>query len=283
MKITFKDFITEADEKNPYAAAAKKPAGPDDWPKFIADHYAEYSDAIELFLATNKGLYKGLKNSPGEVYISKLADIERKSKNTSNEYTVLFSKTLESWKDYPKRNRSMITTNNISDSAGYGESFYVFPKNGTELAICPKKDIWVSFKAAFIALGDEKYCDIFTEFASSLKLGEHDLWLTIDTNSWITVINDKIDRIERKSGLKDQAEANSELMNFETSSGETVYKILNKFLAPEKNGFKKLDIASIDYDASNEVWFDTSALMISADEFGRAEVKRLLNDAKKLS
>lgn len=70
-----------------------------------------------------------------------------------NLYTRLLSGILPSWKEFPPRNKSFV----CSTSSGYAMNYtgknpkfdnvyVVLPKNGATIGICPRADIWDSFK-----------------------------------------------------------------------------------------------------------------------------------------
>ena len=65
----------------------------------------------------------------------------------NNIYTTLFSEMLPSWKDYPKRNMSIIMTNSYNRAEDYNDKIYnIFPHNGAKIGVCPGYDLWYSFK-----------------------------------------------------------------------------------------------------------------------------------------
>ena len=73
----------------------------------------------------------------------------RTSSDTSNEYTVLISELLPSWRSFPKRNRCFIgsTCSFIADeyTGPLRSTYCVFPLNRSEIALCSKRDMWESF------------------------------------------------------------------------------------------------------------------------------------------
>lgn len=54
-----------------------------------------------------------------DFYLFKGKNVIRSSANTSNHYTVLFSELLPSWKNIPKRNRSLICSTSADDAFAY--------------------------------------------------------------------------------------------------------------------------------------------------------------------
>lgn len=70
----------------------------------------------------------------------------RKSANTYNYYT-LFMDNHPLWKSYPKRSESFICTTDMNKADIYGSRFAVFPVDGSNIGVCPSRDLWDSFSA----------------------------------------------------------------------------------------------------------------------------------------
>lgn len=105
----------------------------------------EYSQAVEAH-KDGVGIYRG-HPSMNDYFGAIVTPGTRISQNTSNIYTRLFSDILPSWRNFPKRNKSVICTNNKETAEVYGGEnyFYIFPKNNTKIAIADGTDIWYSF------------------------------------------------------------------------------------------------------------------------------------------
>jgi hypothetical protein len=108
------------------------------------------SDAIAA-AKTNHIIYKGMTlNDTGEIWLTNPALRERKSRNTKNYYTLMFDN-LPSWRDYPKRSRSLICSSNKRVAGNYGDIYVILPFNGAKIAVCPANDIWDSINSLGIA------------------------------------------------------------------------------------------------------------------------------------
>lgn len=115
----------------------------DDPAKVIELINTRFSSAFDAAL-NNKLILRGtsLKGA-----CSVLTPGTRVSQNTSNIYTILMSNILPGWKDYPKRNRSFICTNDKSKANKYrSQTYLMLPCNNSRIAICPENDIWFSFE-----------------------------------------------------------------------------------------------------------------------------------------
>ncbi len=105
-----------------------------------------YSQALAL---KNEGfiLYRGNFNIGNNVVMHPQ---ERKSAYTSNIYTCLMSEILPSWKDYPKRNHSIICSTSLDKAEQYYDGmnriiYNILPSNNTKIAIASESDLWDSF------------------------------------------------------------------------------------------------------------------------------------------
>lgn len=118
--------------------------------EFIEQFFSkDFSEAYQAFGQGHR-IYRGDKRLEGNTVIGVTPGI-RVSQNTSNTYTSLFSGVLPSWDEYPPRNKCAVCTNNVDKALVYAnrEIFYIFPKNGTKIGICPKDDIWYCFKILY--------------------------------------------------------------------------------------------------------------------------------------
>ena len=100
------------------------------------------SDAWESFVSNGAVIYRGTSQTSDYIKV-KPQNGKRKSAYTLNYYTVAMSQ-LPSFKDYPPRDRSLICSTSTIKTREYGNTFVVFPLNGTKIGIVNKKDIWYS-------------------------------------------------------------------------------------------------------------------------------------------
>ena len=117
--------------------------------KYVGKEYARSLDAKDLdnylskycpdFSWNDTPIYRGVKLMSNEVNHNDVMlfnpkAIERKSANTNNFYTWIVDD-LDSWKDYPKRSKSLICSNSTSTRA-YGPLYRVIPfKNANRFKI----------------------------------------------------------------------------------------------------------------------------------------------------
>jgi hypothetical protein len=216
----------------------------------------DFSEAYKQFLNDNI-IYRGDKNNFDIQYI---IPGNRQSQNTLNYYTELFSNILESWKDFPKRNHSIICTNDYNKSTDYGGySYIVFPKNGTKLGICPADDIWYSFNKFFEKISDSYfYLDDFNKVIYTI-LNAYDF---DNIEEFIYNFKD----ITKETFIKDlfSTEEDINLYNLFYRHKNNLYKFLNTIFDPYVNDFGLIDIDDlIDVPDSREIWFDGDCIFIN--------------------
>jgi len=239
----------------------------------------DYSVSWKLF-KNNKRIYRGVKRVLKDITVCTPG--KRKSNNTSNYYTYLMSEVLPSWKEYPKRNRAFICSNDINVANQYGSLHYVLPKNGAKIGVCPVNDIWFSFG---------KYVDnlvLFNDFVYSLfRFVESESRL-----SWVHTLDyiEKIDSFSDKKITKVFDELrkmfphntiiNSDTILEDIKSNGCVYAF-DKFLNPETHNFslltfndsKKIRNAELFNKVQKECWTDSECIMFTTYQ---------LNDIKEL-
>ena len=79
------------------------------------------SDIIKIYKQTGEYIYRGLSGGRSPyIHIDPTKSI-RKSRNTSNFYTIMFDEILPSWKQYPLRSKSIICATSIKVAMSYGK------------------------------------------------------------------------------------------------------------------------------------------------------------------
>jgi hypothetical protein len=214
----------------------------------------DFSEAYNQYLKGHT-IYRG---DRGSFDIQYIIPGNRKSQNTHNHYTELFSNILESWKDFPKRNHSIICTNSLSYAKHYRSNIYkVFPKNGTKLGICSANDIWDSFR---VFLEPMIKCDLdfdlsmFNSIVDTImyKYGYEDI------NTFISDFKNK-----NKKEMP-RTDAFNTLYNLLYDNKDNLYNFLNNGFDPYKNGLKLINIndySSVPHD--REVWFDGECIFVN--------------------
>ena len=111
-------------------------------------HNGKYSDILNYYKTktyhSNGLIYRGVETS-GTYNIIDPKKSTRVSSNTFNYYNQIMSND-PSWSKFPNRSRSIICTTNYKKSQFFGESYVVFPVNGSVIGIASAQDIWGSFK-----------------------------------------------------------------------------------------------------------------------------------------
>jgi hypothetical protein len=108
----------------------------------------DYSIAWNNFLE-DKYIYRGTYNnylSKKDLAVEVTPGIRVSLGDVPNLYTILMSDILDSWKKFPKRNRSHICTTDVYKADAFGSTkYYVFPKNNAKIGVCSSEDIWDGF------------------------------------------------------------------------------------------------------------------------------------------
>lgn len=189
------------------------------------------------------------------------------------QYTLLVDHILSSWNEYPDRSKSFICSLGEQTAGSYGRAFEVYPKDGTLVGVCPKRDFWASFpylrekvktysmdnfnKLLFALFGVFSMRNVGddnpNEFKNKLEeLNDHliqELKLSKDKHSFIANISKEI---SKKFLMEEDF-----LTEWLTS--KNILDMLNTIMDPERNDFtmirsERIPIEYESYDM-NEIWF----------------------------
>lgn len=201
-------------------------------------------------------IYRGSKSKVPFVKLSTEDAQPRLSANTHS-YGNLLIDNLPEWVNYPKRSKSVICTNSYNVASWYGSDIYqVFPVNGTKVGVCPKDDLWFSFKlpvhynnianfneslalAGTLALGRKPNEKNYQSFLKDLAHISD--WLS-DNNAEASVEKNRCQGLIKTLGLPLQ-------------DG------LSKTFNPNTNGFTLTGIEGIP-EGRNEIWLEGTAYLV---------------------
>jgi hypothetical protein len=239
----------------------------------------DYSEAINNY--NNKYyIFRGLNRKESkfpDIWIQKPR--ERKSAHTDNYYNTLFSDILSSWSKYPKRNNSIICSTSFRYASNYANDdnlFYVFPKNGAKLGICPTLDIFSSFSDHNTFMEDF-LLRIFDEamnilhYSCGLQSGKGN---KEDMIQFFKIFkkNMKIDSIKKElmEDINESDTGNHYLAKKLIKHSDDLYSFLNDELSPERNNFILTNIKNFgsNYNDISEVWTDSPCLLIKRNILG---------------
>jgi hypothetical protein len=246
--------------------------------EYIALIEDKCSKALVYFQA-GKAAYKGLRShnkfggpiSLDDVMKTDPKLIERKSKNTSNYYTMLLDN-LQAWKKYPKRSRSLICTTSRRHAYNYGSAYLVLPFDGAKFGVCPKDDFWYSFPN--VQKLAREFGDM-ADFNSTLKS------LDLPDNNFTEFISRFLPSISSTDGSNYTVNAIHDYFS-KANKDADVIKLFNSLLDPKTNGFKLTTVGNWpeEDDPSKEVWTDSECYMIACDSDLYFKLKELYRSRK---
>jgi len=261
----------------------------------------KYSDVLKYYKSlddpTSGFIYRGNRSSDTLAVVDPKTST-RTSQNTDNYYT-LFIDNDPSWSKFPKRSKSLICTTDYSKSILYGNGYVMFPVNGSDIGICPKGDIWGSFKGlessggndGFLALLFESFNDMFTVINKSGEIKEcfnEDFSIESLVNSMLSrskptkhkTYDDDIGTFKKQLKYLDQHIKKNgpdiylgylPLIDklFNTFYKGDMYKCISDILDPKRSGFKLQKVGKKLPTNGHEVWTDGKCLMMDVHLFGQ--------------
>lgn len=231
-----------------------------------------FSSAWNKYFKEEQEIWRGVKSSYDYGNIVVMTPGTRISQNVNNLYTRLMSEILPEWKEYPKRSNSFICTNSDALSSFYGDSYLVLPENGAKIGICPKADIWDSFRLTlnhtsipdFVA-GMKEILSIATK-KSENKINE--ILINGTTEEIIKAFDKTTKYVHTSAGLFYCISADYELFNeFDSNKKLTLLEYVQKKLDPVKNNFSLTTIEQykLPSDSKRELWTDATCLMVKEE------------------
>lgn len=242
-------------------------------------HYDEYKEVVSLLkthcsdawdsLGRGHVIAKGFGSgtfSTKKYMMMNVANIERKSENTANAYTVFMSKVSDSWKRFPPRNRSLICATDISIARGYGTMFYVFPFNGTKIGVCPADDLWGSF--ATTGVKDlSSFSEMITDGCTAWLEAEKGIEITFgqspSDDQYIEFFNQPVNWVAKS---KWKGVYNSTDVPKYEKAGWTVGQFMEEKLNPKTNGFELMGSNQLEaMPFQKEAWFSGKCILVRGD------------------
>lgn len=241
--------------------------------------------AVEIFKVNNKtytdfrkSIYRGT-NAIEPYYFIRPSQGGRMSAYTSNYYTLIIDNSPE-WQAYPKRSKSIICTTDSNYAKNYSESgleyYFVFPKDGSKIGVCPHGDIWRSFQKSLFGfeLNDFNYC--IELLADEYKKNSNDEDKVFNYNNFevdynaLAVLFNYV--TENKDYLMTKFETehgapNTIMMYWGEHENNTFNEYVNSLITPTTNKFKiTIYDSNFNLEPGHEVWTDGDSLLIHKDE-----------------
>jgi len=247
-----REFITETQVK-PYSFATY---GIDQKSQLLKTMKLLNTHYRESLLLMNNPIWRGIKEYYSNIVEFDTTRSERQSSNTSNHYTLLIDNSPY-FVGWPKRSKSLICSTDPHYANSYGTLYAIFPADGTNIAVCPKQDIWETNISLpeFGVKWKNKVCNL-ADFNDWLRfeLGLPD----VRTNFNDIIKATKTTMFQRRLG-----------MNWPDVEPQEVIPILQKALSPKKAGFKLMTIPQFAKNApkDKEVWVQGKMVAIKHDVF----------------
>lgn len=262
MKLTFKGFLLEAEVK-PLEITELDAS---QTLKILNEHCKKAVSAFHDDII----LYRGWQDKLGLSLID-TSDAERASENTRNYYTRLFDTNPEN-SNWPKRSKSLICTNTLSDAELYGDVSVVFPFDDANIAAVNAEDIWATkFEYGGKSVGIEPFNTTIMEIALNLEdIREISAakWFLKDLN--LPILMKVLERLSDENLLKviptywyrlNGNESNEVFIK----NARGFVEALPKFYSFRERGFTKLDSVKNLPTTESEIWFSGKSVCVPLD------------------
>lgn len=226
-----------------------------------AKHHSEVSveQAIELLKANCKDALKnierpcwrGSKGASGDAVIMHGEKGTRKSKNTTNYYTLIMDHFLPEH-GYPLRSKSIIFGNypQLEYVKAFGNPYAVFPFDGVKIGVCESYDLWNTQ----VSIGNSPKEDITFWNHVFAESGVDASSYQDMKNSLISVMNSPTP--ERKSYVFDKIKSTFE-------KPQNIEMMLKQAYSPEKLGLSLVTSKDIPTGQRRELWVSGKCVALS--------------------
>lgn len=231
--------------------------------------------SVKEYLSQDRGyIWRGVYNRRVTNYqgVGK-GEEPRKSANTYNYYT-LFMDNHPSWKSYPKRSESFICTTAGSKANSYGSRFAVFPLDGSNIGVCPERDLWESFDT----LRNHSLSEFSTLIYRMLRYAQEYINVNSNDDNWPTFVrqSETIEKWlhedydpERYDSIEDTSEQKRWIDNFSHSQlflkhfEYSIIELMEYMLSTDR--FKVVKSGD-SIPPNREVWTDGQCIFVHADK-----------------
>lgn len=276
---TFIEFTNESKIVNAFKNTTMQ-----DVKKILDDSYGGKFD-WQTYL--NVPIFKGISDQPHgmqEAYIVEYTTPRISPHTTNNFYNLFLSEIAPSWKEWPKRNKSIVGVTSRARSRIYGTTFYLIPLKGTKVAIAPSQDLWDSFKEMNPYFGNRlldalnQFMDLVMNYNIYIKTGKI-VNIKIDFNNiedikeYLNILSTKPLKFW-KTGPKhilnpDYAINGTRFIDFlyKDSNPDTTIdwlQRLDELMSPIKNKFIMVEYNLQQITRNREVWMEGPVVLADA-------------------
>ena len=263
--------ITE-NSKQDYIDATQFRMSYEELKHILETDFKKYEAGIQRF-KNKKSLYRGIKSGM-EIIGIKEVDLIRPSSYTANYYNVWTSES-DPWKDFPKRNKSIIATTRYDKAEGYGNVYVVLPEGNPTVGVTHASDMWMAFDRVSQIDG------LAGTFAWFGNLGSMNQFFDdlLDTAGEMTGSIKSLDDLEMISDVVEQAmkadtrphDESTQWAMFDNYHHQimklfdySMISLMEWALDPSANGIATAPL-SIVPDGGGEVWLEGDAILVRPD------------------
>ena len=186
------------------------------------------SNIVKQYSNSNSFIFRGMRKDEPYYFVDPTKSV-RVSKSVPNHYTIMFDEILPSWKNMPKRSKSIIASSLYAPGGSqYGTHYKVYPYNDSKIGVCPNYDIWVSFEK-HLKFSLDNFLVVLDNISLAYKIELK------ETKQSILSFMKKVDEVDVNSN-RISSTTKSFLQRYKESN-KTFFNYLNDIFDPNKNGF----------------------------------------------
>lgn len=225
--------------------------------EWIKEHCPIYAAGLQ----DDSAIYRGMTaKDPHDAQWGDSSMFRRTSANTHNYYTLMID-SAEKWEHYPPRSKSFICSTSEESASSYGKLFIAFPEDKNELGMCPRNDIWNSFRPKLedLEIRSLKHFNRFIDEVANSP-SEHDaMELRSDLQK---ITRDDLNVFDPGDSMKGPAIAVAAFMD--KHHLDNLEELMDFVLDPDEAGFDIIKVSHFhdNMQYAREVWFSGKAVFI---------------------
>lgn len=238
----------------------------------------EFADMMEWiennapkFIAREQNIFRGVDADNAEGLYNG-TNLNRKAAYANNNFYNLWLSNSREWSEYPKRSKSFICTTDEGKASEYGDVLYVIPQDSSDIGICPRADIWDSFKDVPTALGissREGHASTFSDCVDDIF--KNVLGHNVPDDDWEVFYKfaESISVHDINAHCKNEWFSKSLIQYMRDKHLYDVTELMYHILHPDRNGFKLEKASNFVAHENKEVWMSGSVLMVTEDTYNQ--------------
>ena len=223
------------------------------------------------FISREQHIFRGVYSDDAEGLYNG-SNLNRKAAYANNNYYNLWLSNHRHWAEFPRRDKSFICSTDEGKASEYGDVYYVIPQDNSLIGVCPRSDIWDSFKDIPMVLGaghtsNGVWSNVSTFSDCVDDIFKNVLGHSVPDDDWdvFEKFAESISMLDILEKCRDEWFFKSWYKYMKDNNTGDLETMLTYILDPTRNGFKLEKAANFVAYENREVWMSGAALFVNEE------------------